>query len=230
MRAKIGIGFVGGALVLGVVGYELKGYPGAFLGIAAAAAVATLIGMARIEEKSEDVLTRLQKEGLTAFYPHKEMMRNLKSVLKREDYLGLVIAGRETDATLSRYTLDTRYGKVNLSTSPMCLYVESFTNFQDCPGLDSKVAEDVAHKIGIQFFTDRYVQKHMVFQSRVVVAIGDKVLSYNNWEHQIAARALQVTTAESILRDYLQEGVLSLSAYEKMEKLHDLPKELKLYH
>ena len=238
IRAKIGAGFVGGALVLGTVGYELGDKLGIFLGIAAAATGAGLIRGYYKNKEDLNLLAKLEEgikegglEGL--FDPgHHEMMKNLKSILKREDYLGLVTADREvSDPILKRYTLETRYGKVNLCPSIIGLTVESVTNFKDCPyyNPNHKVAQDIAHKIGIYFSPSNTVKDAQVFQSqRILVQLFDKFLLYDNWEYQLASRALEVTAAESAFRNYLEGGTLPSS--EEIEKLKDLPKELKLYH
>ena len=233
IRTKIGAGFVGGAIVLGVVGYELGDELGAFLGIAGAGISTAVVEINRRKRKNQNLLTRFEEgirerglEGL--FNPgHYEMMKNLRSTLKREDYLGLVAAGREADPLLSRYTLETRYGKVNLYTDMMGLTVESFTNFKDCP--DREIVEtNIAYKLGLFFRSSVTVPDAQVFRSeRIVVELFDKYFLYDNWEYQLAARALKVTAAESMLKNYLQGG--NFPSSEEIRRLNELPRELKLY-
>lgn len=184
--------------------------------------------------------------------PHgyREMMESLKTVLKKEDYLGLVSAARRGED----YILETSSGKIRLYTGipEYCcnLRISSITNFMEVLSLPfSHSNEDYErlHQNEYYQFGERLIDewrasafgglglsgflsgKELRFERDYLLNSGGNYFIYKNWEKILAENAYIITTAERIMLDSINNQRIPHLSDRAIEEILAPPLECKLY-
>lgn len=244
-----------GAMAGGFVGYHLMNFvidrfsvwqmAGAFIGAVGGLKVGiALPPIIRQHQRQKQLIAYLRKVNARAEFGESglnDVMKNLKEILTFEDFYGICRTTKTSEIEGRRYPLRTRYGTVNILVDEVSLEMESMTNFKDQVEVrwgdqfdrtDLKVAHDLCNRIGwIKFTSDVYGHDdRLVFLGRVKLSDGRNVFYYENWENILAQMALRVTTAESLLKEYLERKQLSDTANAEIDEMQKvLSSPLKLY-